>query len=175
MTKKRKDLECHHKGLCVDEQKCLCPAPFSGDDCSECHCSSHGTCDVKAGKCICHQGEYFLFLNRLKLKFQCKNTNQIIKVIVGWIGNTCDLSVCQFKSCFYGGTCVNGRCMCTERYTGEFCEFPFTACDSERFRDFQRISEIYLFLKKFEQYRIKQIQYFPMIWIKDNMVENLCF
>ena len=38
---------------------CQCAAPFRGDDCSECHCSSHGNCDVQAGKCTCQPGKKY--------------------------------------------------------------------------------------------------------------------
>ena len=54
-----------------------------------------------------------------------------IKLSLGWTGSTCDVDICQLKTCLYGGTCVAGECMCKEWYTGNVCESPFTACDSE--------------------------------------------
>ena len=51
--------------------------------------------------------------------------------VSGWAGDTCNVNICQWKTCLNEGKCVAGQCLCKADFTGELCEYEIGACESK--------------------------------------------
>ena len=109
------DLEpCLHMADCenlgVTEYQCSCNGGYTGDNCEHpsevCSeennpCIPHGTCAEEDGAAVC----------------VCD---------VGFMGEYCEIELCQFETCLHDGVCTNTRagfdCNCNLPWVGKKCE-----------------------------------------------------
>lgn len=68
-----------------------------------------------------------MFVANSKMSYMKKAT---LLLLLGLITLTfsCKKDPCEGKVCLYGGTCVNGNCICANGYTGASCETPPNSC-----------------------------------------------
>jgi len=77
-------------------------------------CKNNGTC-VTAGDtytCSCAPGSAGTFCEA-QVVGPCPD---------GYVGQSCDVRLCDFITCQNGGSCVNGLCQCRQGYSGSKCE-----------------------------------------------------
>ena len=95
--------DCSQHGQCITSNAtCVCNPGYNGPSCNSTTptcpgtppCSNHGTCDPN-GTCTCDSR---------------------------WTGIDCSQPVCPGNPpCGGNGHCVNGTCVCSSGYSGEFC------------------------------------------------------
>jgi hypothetical protein len=100
-------VECSYKGHCRNG-RCNCFTPYKGIYCNETepcgpdsglNCGVNGMCESRTSACICKDG---------------------------WIGDRCDISLCNGNGVFRSKT---GTCRCLEGFSGKFCDECATGPD----------------------------------------------
>ncbi|XP_066282421.1 proto-oncogene tyrosine-protein kinase receptor Ret-like [Branchiostoma lanceolatum] len=127
--------DCQYGGTCDRWVGCLCPPGRHGDKCEHtcapgtfgwncsriCYCQNNATCDLVNGSCICTEGYWGEFCQKVQVCPPGRHGDKCEYICSsGTFGLNCSMS-CY---CQNNATCdpVNGSCICNEGQSGEFCE-----------------------------------------------------
>ncbi|PAV76611.1 hypothetical protein WR25_04754 [Diploscapter pachys] len=117
--------KCYNGGVCIHPDTCSCSSGWTGSDCSQCVKRSgcmNGYCHLPS-QCLCEEG---------------------------WIGQNCNRSSfnCHLTShvCQNEGRCEEGedgrmRCVCSEHFSGVFCEVRTHTHTIERIKEIHIVQQ----------------------------------
>lgn len=122
---------CENGGRCAAAERCLCPAGWTGEDCTTAVCSpacSWRKLCTAPNTCTCIPG----WTGALCLQPQCSQPcingdctgPDACTCRNGWFGPNCTVPVCD-QTCGNGGNCTAPRiCRCPTQWTGQDCRTP---------------------------------------------------
>lgn len=87
-------------------------------------CSGHGTCDEKAGECLCESGFVGRFCDTKPCEQDCNGNGVCLSgscvCSLSFFGSACQNKRCD-KDCSGNGYCFDGRCQCSGDFGGPSC------------------------------------------------------
>lgn len=151
--------QCYNGGTPVNipnhDPPCICPAETIGDRCQlyirRCDpdpCQNGGTCTDQEGdgpegfQCLCSDGFVgaeceivdHCASQPCANGATCRNleTDFACECPTGFVGDTCQLNICENHECYNGGNCLadfeGARCQCPSGFKGEQCEVNVDDC-----------------------------------------------
>ena len=129
--------ECSGHGHKDEAGACICDDGWRGIDCEtsticdNVDCGTHGSCDMNTGLCVCESGwkgdscetETACELINCGEHGTCSGGS--CSCSPGYSGDDCSIEdLCYNVNCGAHGTCekTTGTCICSDDYTGEFCD-----------------------------------------------------